>query len=391
MNNRSRGALFVAIVILISTQVAIGAAKSASTPAERKLFKNHHMLMAVAAARGEKELVVLIASRPGENGRVAAEVQRLGGEVHFREDSVDYLRARVPLAAMEKLAAFDGTQSLDIDIDIDKWDPIFDDLFPPEKEEPSNNPPDPDTPLSHPYLPTKDMDIERFLEENSGFDGRGTGVAILDATPDFLAPELQSAISIDGRPVRKIAEALAVSDPTDDNDPMWVKMDTVVKAESARFTYKDQTYTAPADGEYRLGFFNERALHQPAYIYQDVNFDGNPPGSSGLFAVLWDERKNVVWVDTNQNQSFADEKPMMDYARHMDLGIFGCKYSRRPPAEDRCFCCPDRSSQKVCSLNTRYLAARQRGIRCVAWERLLRRKLRWRGTWRTTSLHIRRC
>lgn len=323
MNYRSRDALFVAIVILIGTQIAIGAAKPAAASAERKLFKNHRMLMALAAARGDKDLVVLIAARPGENTRVAEEVQRLGGEVRFREDSVDYLRARVPLAMMERLAAFEGTQSLDIDIDVDKWDPSFDDIFPPEKEEPSNNPPDPDTPLSHPYLPTKDMDIERLMEENLAYDGRGTGVAILDATPDFLAPELQSATSIDGRPIRKIAEALAVSDPVDDNDPMWVKMDGVIKAENGKFTYKDQTYTAPADGEYRLGFFNERALHQPAYIYQDVNFDGNPPGSSGLFAVLWNEQKGVVWVDTNQNQSFADEKPMMDYARRMDLGIFG--------------------------------------------------------------------
>jgi len=323
MNCRFTRALFLAVAIMTVTQYATAAGKPSSIPSERKLFKNHHLLMSLAAARGDKDLVVLIASRPGENSRVAEEVQRLGGEVHFREDSVDYLRARVPLAAMEKLAAFDGTQSLDIDVDIDKWDPTFDDLFPPEKEEPSNTPPDPDTPLSHPYLPTKDMDIEGFIQGNPGFDGRGTGVAILDATPDFLLPELQSATSLDGRPIRKIAEAFAVSDPIDDDDPMWVKMDTVVKAESGKFTYKEQIYAAPADGEYRFGFFNERALHQPAYLYQDVNFDGNPPGSSGLFAVLWDEQKNIVWVDTNQDRNFLDEKPMMDYARRMDLGIFG--------------------------------------------------------------------
>jgi hypothetical protein len=322
MKCRCTRALFLVLVIAFATQCAIGSEKP-SRRGERKLFKNHHLLMSLAAARGDKDLVVLIASHSGQNASVAEEVQHLGGEVHFREDSVDYLRARVPLAMMEKLAAFEGVQSLDIDIDIDKWDPTFDDLFPPEKEEPPNNPPDPDTPLSHPYLPTKDMDIERFLQENPGFDGRGTGVAILDATPDFLLPELQSATSLDGRPIRKIAEALAVSDPIDDNDPMWVKMDAVVKTESGKFTYMDRTYTAPADGEYRLGFFNERALHQPAYLYQDVNFDGNPPGSSGLFAVLWDEQKNIVWVDTNQNRDFLDEKPMMDYARRMDLGIFG--------------------------------------------------------------------
>jgi hypothetical protein len=74
MNYRSRGAFFVAIVILIGTQIAIGAAKPVAAFAERKLFKNHRMLMALAAARGDKDLVVLIAARPGENARVAEEV-----------------------------------------------------------------------------------------------------------------------------------------------------------------------------------------------------------------------------------------------------------------------------------------------------------------------------
>ena len=332
MRARVNWALIVVVIVAGCALGAIGANENSNPPTERKLFKNHRLLMAVAAARGDKDLVVLIASRPGENSHVAEEVERVGGAVHFREDSVDYLRARVPLASMEKLAAFPSVQSLDIDINIDKWDPAWDDFFPPEKEEPSNNPPDPDTPLSHPYLPTRDMDIERFHEENMSFDGRGTGMAILDATPDFLAPELQTATTLDGRPIRKIAEALAVSDPVDDDDPMWVKMDNVVSATDGKFTYQNQSYTAPADGSYRLGFFDERALHQPAYIYNDVNFDGNPPGSSGLFAVLWDEQRNVVWVDTNQDHSFADERPLMDYAKHMDLGIFG---SNRPAGRRR--------------------------------------------------------
>ena len=321
---RLRYSLFLFVLLLMPTFIvpAQGQARSNSVR-QRKLFKNHHILMALAAARGDKDLVVLIASRPGRNAHVTDEVTRLGGQIHFREDAVDYLRARVPLASMEKLAAFEDVQNLDIDLNVDKWNPSFDDWFPPEKEKPSNNPPDPDTPLSHPYLPQRDMDIVRLTEENPSYDGRGTGVAILDATPDFLAPELQSATSIDGRPIRKIAEALAASDPRDDDDPMWVKMDSIVNVEGGKFSYKGDTYSAPEDGQYRVGFFDERALHQPAYIYKDVNFDGNPPESSGLFGVLWNEQKNLVWVDTNQNHSFSDEKALTDYSRHMDLGIFG--------------------------------------------------------------------
>jgi hypothetical protein len=299
------------------------AAQATSPPSSRKLFKNHHLLLALAAARSEKDVLLILASRPGANAKTAEEVVKLGGAVHFREDSVDYLRARVPVDGVARLAQSSNVQSLDIDVDADKWDPGWDNLFPPEKEEPSNIPPDPDTPLSHPYLPTHDMDIDRFIADGPTFDGRGVGMAILDATPDFLLPELQTATTLDGRPQRKIAVAMSASDPLDDDDPMWVKMDTVVQAQGGQFRYHDETYTTPGDGEYRLGFFNERALHAPGYLYQDVNFDGNPAGSSGLFAVLWDDKKNVVWVDTNQDKSFADEKAMMDYARRMDIGIFG--------------------------------------------------------------------
>jgi hypothetical protein len=312
----------IAGLLTVTAIFSISQAAHSNAP-ERKLFKNHHFLLAQAAARGEKEVVLVIASRPGANARVAQQVIGLNGAVHFREDPVDYLRARIQFENVVKLAQSQDVQSLDIDFDFNKFDPSWDELFTPEKEEPSNNPPDPDTPLSHPYLPQRDMDIDRLTAEQPTFDGRGVGVAILDATPDFLLPELQSATSLDGRPLRKIADALSVTDPRDDDDPMWVKMDTVVEAKGGTFTDRNVTYTAPRDGEYRLGFFNERALKEPAYLYQDVNFDGNPAGSSGLFAVLWDEKQNIVWVDTNQNQNFVDEKPMMDYARRMDLGIFG--------------------------------------------------------------------
>src|SRR5512146_2075152 len=132
---RLRYGLFLFVFLLVPALILPASGQVPSTVApQRKLFKNHHILMALAAARGDKDLVVLIASRPGENARVADEVKRLGGEIHYREDSVDYLRARVPLASMENLAAFDGVQNLDIDLDIDKLNPSFDDWFTPEKE-----------------------------------------------------------------------------------------------------------------------------------------------------------------------------------------------------------------------------------------------------------------
>src|SRR5579862_619218 len=295
-----------------------------------RMYKHARMLIALAKVRNEKDAVILVASRPGKNAAVAEEFSKLGGEVHFKADDVDYLRGRLPVDKILTLAASPNVQSLDLDINIDLFDPTVD--FPEPPEQPSSTPPDPDTPLSHPYLPEKDMDITDMQAAHPTYDGRGVGMAILDATPDMLVPELQKATSIDGQPIRKISELLAVTDPRDDVDPMWVKMDRVVQATGGKFTVDNVTYTAPADGEYRFGVFNERDLKNPAYLGKDVNRDGNPEGSSGLFPLLWDEKTNTVWVDTDQDHNFTNERPLQDYARRGDIGIFG---KNQPPVARR--------------------------------------------------------
>ena len=76
-------------------------------------------------------------------------------------------------------------------------------------------------------------------------------------------------------------------------------------------------------GSYRIALFNERDPRLGGEVGNDVNRDGNPAGSSGIFAVLWNATSNLVWVDTNQNDSFADQAAMTDYKVRFDVGYFG--------------------------------------------------------------------
>ena len=39
--------------------------------------------------------------------------------------------------------------------------------------------------------------------------------------------------------------------------------------------------------------------------------------------MLWDAATNQVWVDTNQNNSFADQTAMTDYKVNFDVQYFG--------------------------------------------------------------------
>ena len=70
------------------------------------------------------------------------------------------------------------------------------------------------------------------------------------------------------------------------------------------------TYTAPSNGSYRIGVFNERDTRLGGEIGSDVNRDGNPTGSSGLFAVLWNTQRSIRCGSTRtRTPSFADEAP----------------------------------------------------------------------------------
>src|SRR4029079_2586908 len=84
---------------------------------------------------------------------------------------------------------------------------------------------------------------------------------------------------------------------------------------------------------YRIGLFDERDPRLNGEIGNDVNRDGNPGGSSGLFPVLWNASTDQVWVDTNQNHSFADELAMTNYKTNYDVGTFGTDNPATPVRE----------------------------------------------------------
>jgi hypothetical protein len=94
-------------------------------------------------------------------------------------------------------------------------------------------------------------------------------------------------------------------------------------AASPGFTSSGVSYTAPASGTFRFAVFNERDPRLGGEVGTDVNRDGNPAGSSGVFGVLWNTGTNDVYVDTDQDRSFADEQAMTDYKVRYDVGHFG--------------------------------------------------------------------
>jgi hypothetical protein len=292
-----------------------------------KLLKHDRLRLVEAQAQGKKEVTLLIASTAGSNANVLRLVASLGGSVYYRDDDVSYLRVKLPTENVERLALSADIESLNIDGSIDYLNSP-----PPETSRDVSNqnrtlPPNRDTPAENPYLPSRDMGAPQFVREHPTFDGRGVTIAIIDASIDILSPELQTAKKLDGRPTPKFADILTAEReaivPSYDNGHIsgyvGINMEKQMAPRDGKLTHQGVTYTVPAQATFRIGILDER-MDNPT---EDLNRDGNPAGSDGLYAVLWDEKTNTVWVDTNQNYNFVDEKPMTDYRVNNDIGIFG--------------------------------------------------------------------
>jgi subtilisin family serine protease len=309
--------MLLLVVVTVWNPAAVAQTEKGGARTAQSLSKHDRDLLAEARANGESTVTMLIASRPGANNTVVSGLTRLGGSVRVNDGDVSYIRATVPVDKAEAAARLNGVEAVEIDEIIPLEDPS------PAPEGVIGVIPQPvpnaSTPNNNPYMPIRDIGASQFMAANPTYDGRGVTIGIVDTGVTLDHPSLLTTSTGE----RKIIEWKTGTDPFDEDDPTWITMTTQVNAVGGTFTVNGLTYTAPANGQYRFGLFNERDTRLGGELGSDVNRDGNPAGSSGIFAVLWNTNSNNVYVDVNQNRSFADEMAMTDYSVRYDVNYFG--------------------------------------------------------------------
>lgn len=152
------------------------------------------------------------------------------------------------------------------------------------------------------YTLEEDAGVGDWMKEHPAFDGRGVTIALVEnALPNFADPAFRTAKTLDGRDVPKIAGILnAITPPGPDETR--VSLDTHVTARTAWTRVGRRTFVFPRPGKYRFGTLvlpgGGNVIHE--------------------FGVAEDPQSNEVWIDSNGDASFADEKPLADINERFD-------------------------------------------------------------------------
>jgi hypothetical protein len=334
---RGLGAAFTAAVVglsltaLPSTATAAGP-EAAPPDAGAELGPQDRDLIIAAKEAGKRTVEILVLAKDGQAKQSVDQLTKAGAKIKYRADELGYVRAEVPVDEVEKFAKLPAVTSLDLDRVYSLGEPR-----PQGIDDPDPQPaPGASTPAVNPYMPTGDTGAAQFIQQNPKFDGRGVTVGIIDSGVDLGHPSLNTTSTGE----RKIVDWITATDSRFtasgqnlDNDPTWINMRNPAPGQPSTFRY---------------GLFNERDARLGGEVRNDVNRDGNPAGSIGTFGVLWDTATNTVWVDTDQDKSFADEKALTDYKVRQDQDEFGTDDPATPVRESMPFSVQtDKANQSV--------------------------------------------
>jgi hypothetical protein len=171
-------------------------------------------------------------------------------------------------------------------------------------------------PPGGPYFAADEIGLTELRKQHPEADGRGVRVGVPDEGFDLLHPALQEAKDAMGNTVPKIADLGTLT--TFDEDSGWVQFGDPIKTMNGSFDAAGRTWTVPQDGTYRFGVFKTDLVLGPEDNSKTRKF-------SLSVGVLWDPQTNRVWVDTDGDGTFKNQRALGDYGVTHDVDWFGAK------------------------------------------------------------------
>ena len=277
-----------------------------------KLGESDARRLQKAEARGDETVTVLLAATPGDIDRVAATVTKVGGSLGRSEEDLGYVRATVPVEAVRKLAALGDVRAIDLNRSYRIPDPTPASAGTAAASSAGVASPGPATPADNSYLPVGETGATDFVDDHRSWDGRGVTVGILDSGVDLDHPALRTTTN--GKD--KVVGWFTATDPVVDGDESWRPMTREVTGPT--FWASGYEWTAPAAG-FRFATFWEGST-SGSELGGDVNRDGD---TDDWIGILYDPEDHRIWVDSDLDNDFTDERVMAPYDQDQQVGHFG--------------------------------------------------------------------
>jgi hypothetical protein len=291
-----------------------------------KLGEKDRALLTQARAKGDKTVTLIMATNQGTTATTIAAVKAAGGSVGKVVDEIGYVRATVPTASVEKVAANGDVISVDLNELIPLPDPRAEapDMAPGASADAGPGP-SATTPDDNPYMPTRDIGSVAFRQANPTYDGRGITIGVLDSGVALDHPALQTTTT--GEP--KIVDWVTATDPIVDGDLTWRPMLTGIPAGASTLSYAGSTWTLPAGAtNLFINRFSESATGGTgSELGGDVNRDGD---TSDRWGVLYSADTHDIWVDINDNKVFEASEKMRPFVENRQFGYFGTRQRGHP-------------------------------------------------------------
>jgi hypothetical protein len=167
-----------------------------------------------------------------------------------------------------------------------------------------------------PYFAAHEIGLDALREQHPEADGRGVAAVVLDEGLDLLHPAMRQARDANGKLVPKIADQVSYGTPEEDKH--WVQLGDPIETQNGSFQAAGRTWTVASDGVYRFGVYRNELLLGPQE-------NSHTKKLALAVGVLLDEKNNRVWVDTNGDGSFKDQRALSDYAVAHEMDWFGAK------------------------------------------------------------------
>lgn len=323
-------------VIAVAIALLLGATGSAMWGPDHRwqLTRHDEGLLALALARGDARIsIVYLAARPAATAALTTRLRGLGGEVRVADTRIGYVRARFPIGQARAALQLQPGEVAAVDVNVKsgthgtgeyRTPPLTDGQYRRMAAEVRASVAQRRR-LAREWPQLHDLDGDGWRKQHPTYDGRGVTIGIVDALIDPLIPELRKALTLDGKPVQKIAGHRFVADVDEERDgdllsesDQWVHMSPAIPA----------GYVLPRAGTFRFGVFDFARYMRGLYVVSD-------PAESRYFAksyaVLWEPATGTVWVDTKSMHDFRRAKPMRAFEVAGDWSYFGALRSPQRP------------------------------------------------------------